>query len=416
MESNPRVLVLLVNEALEDPRVFKTCVALKNSGARVTIGCTNPSKKINDETYQEMRIVRFPHYSDFILKRLYTKFVGRLGPGMGRAATSLHEGDTSSSLKAAVRNLLLTMNFRHMLRSMAKINRAMVRAFTGHSFDLVHCNDVESLAAGCSLKASGTARALLYDTHEFWPGMGTAGSFSNRAYLELEGDMIHRADYVVTVNPFIADLLVNTYKLEQKPAVVMNCPYVSEKHADITRLHSPVRVLYQGRVQAYRGLEELISSFRVIENAELTISGDGPLLERLKALATSEGLARKVHFTGRFDPEEAMTIIKDHDIGVIPYKPANLNNTYISPNKLFDYIMGGLALATSDLPFLASIIRKEKVGIVFDKLEPSAIARAITRMISNEKALQTYRMHGRRAALERYHWKKQFSDHYPWRP
>ena len=50
-------------------------------------------------------------------------------------------------------------------------------------------------------------------------------------------------------------------------------------------LHDPVRVRYQGKLQAFRGLEALALAFRHLDGATLTMSGYGPLEERLKLLA-----------------------------------------------------------------------------------------------------------------------------------
>ena len=414
MSSPAQVLVLVVNEVLEDARVFKTCTSLLDAGAQVTVGCTNPGGRPEKELRERMRIVRFPHPPDFFLKRRYSQLRGRLGRRIGSAATSLHEEAPPSGLRSLLRTSVLSANFRHLLRTTAATNQRMIRAFSGGGFDLVHCNDLLTLTAGCALRDSGAARELLYDSHEFWPGMASEGSLANRTWGGMEREMIGRADHVVTVNPFIAELLEKTYRLPRTPAVVMNCPPLAEEEAGRTA-GAPVRVLYQGRLQAYRGLEELVLAFAAVEGGTLTVSGDGPLQGGLQALAESAGLGEKVRFSGRFARDEGMQVVGVCDIGVIPYKPVNLNNTYASPNKLFEYMMGGLALATSDLPFLSSVVKAEKAGIVFQSLEPPRIARDLNRLIDDPRSLQRFRAAARAAARERYHWDRQFA-HYPWRP
>ena len=55
-----KVLVLLIGEILEDPRVYKTCMSLCERGVDVTVACTNPSMRQERETHNTISIIRFP--------------------------------------------------------------------------------------------------------------------------------------------------------------------------------------------------------------------------------------------------------------------------------------------------------------------------------------------------------------------
>ena len=223
-----KVLVLLIGEILDDPRVFKTCMSLCEMGADVTVACTNPNQRPERERNQNIDIVRFPHRTEFALKRFNNWLQSRLHPGMGQVLSQAHEDVAPSSIKSALRNFILNLNYRHYIRSNLRICGMMVRAFTGESFDLVHCNDVETLYAGIELRRDGSAKLLLYDSHEFWPGTGIYGSSTNKAIRKLESAGIHLADFVITVNPMIADMLQELYNLKKVPSVVMNCPNLFE--------------------------------------------------------------------------------------------------------------------------------------------------------------------------------------------
>ena len=423
------VLVLLIGEVLEDPRVCKTCQSLCLKGADVTVACTNPSGRIaheihdfktpgivDNELYQnksktEFEIFRFPHRNEFFLKKLYNFFQARINPAISRSVTGLHENVPSSPVKAFVRNTVLMMNFRHHTKSNRKINRAMVRAFSGRTFDLVHCNDVDTLYAGNTLKESGTAKEMLYDAHEYWPGIGLHGSAANDALGAIEADGIKKADYVVTVNSMIADMMQKQHDLPAKPAVVMNCPRKYPGSVFTDSVHEPVRMLYQGKVQAFRGLEQLVLACKYIENVELTVSGEGPLTERLTLLAKTEGLSDKVRVTGKYLPDEALSIITEHDIGVLPLDPSTVSITYSSPNKLFDYAMGGLAIAANDLPFIKQVVMENGMGCVFTHNDPEKIAETIKSMIADSEKLKQYKRNARKTAEERYYWEKQFANY-----
>lgn len=410
-----RVLILLINEVLDDPRVLKTARSLRDAGAEVTVACTNPAGRPRTETVGGMRVIRFPHRKDSLLKRCYLWFQGRVNPSLGRALTALREEPAPSPLRAAFRNLLLAANSRSFLRATRRVNRRMARAFTGERFDLVHANDVETLPAGCVLKRRGTAARLLYDSHEYWPGIGVVGSVANEAVRRMEAAGIRDADYVTTVNPLIADMLRRDYSLPEMPAVVMNCPLRDPVEPDTDAAHAPVRVLYQGKVQSFRGIERLVLAFHRIDGAVLTVSGDGPLLESIRALVAAEGLSGRVRITGRFEPDGALAIVREHDIGVLPFSPATVSITHSSPNKLFDYAMGGLAVVSADFPFLRRVVEENRMGLLIPDNEPETIAGAVRALVDDPAGLREFRMNARRAALESFSWEEQFAANYPWR-
>ena len=385
-----RVLVLLIGEVLEDPRVHRTCTSLAAAEAAVTVACTNPSGRPDHETVDGLTVFRFPHRTEFFLKRLYVWLKSRINPKVGGVLGRSHEDVPDSSVKAALRNAAAAMNFRHYLNGSMKINRLFVDRFTGKAFDLVHCNDFDTLSAGCSLKRSGFAKQLLYDSHEYWPGIGARGSRPNDAIRNVERIGIADADYVVTVNSMIAELLRDDYDLTETPSVVMNCPYRYDGDLSLDTVHDPVRVIYQGKLQAFRGLDDLVGAFRHIEGAVLTLSGYGPLEESLKLLAESYGLSDSVTVTGRYDPGEALAILSRHDIGVMPFRDATVSIRLSSPNKLFDYSMAGLALAATDLPFIGKMIGDCDAGMVFDEASPEKIARTLNRMIGDRDTPVSY--------------------------
>lgn len=407
-------LVLLIGEVREDPRVSRTCRSLRDAGVEVTVGCTDPSGRPVEEMWEGMCIIRFPHRKDSLLKRCYMALQGWMAPRYGRAIARMHEEVPSSRLTSVLRNLAISLNFRSYLGGTIRINRMMVERFSGESFDLVHANDMETLPAGASLRRSGAARALLYDAHEYWPGIGVHGSASNDAIRRLEADGVRCTDFVVTVNPFIAEMLRRDYGLATLPSVVMNCPPRDDSPVRTDKAGGLVRVLYQGKVQAFRGIEELILAFRDVEGAELTVSGDGPLLKRFRLLVSAESLGGRVRFTGRYEPDETLSIVREHDIGVLPFSPVTLNITYSSPNKLFDYAMGGLAIIASDLPFLRKVIEEERMGVILPGNSPEEIAETLRALIVDRGCLASYRRNARAAALARYCWEEQFAANYPW--
>jgi glycosyltransferase involved in cell wall biosynthesis len=406
-----RVLVLLVGEVLEDPRVLKTCRSLAERGAAVTAACTNPSGRPEREVSGDLRIVRVAHPAESLPRRLYRWLSGLRG-GPGEPSGNFLERKPSTRLSADLRNAALQYNFRHYLESHKRAAERLAVRMVKESFDLVHANDLDALSAGVALKTAGVTGTLLYDSHEYWAGVGTT-TVQNLRLFELEHELIPYADFVVTVNSLIARRLQKEHGLPSLPAVVMNCPE-EQPWPERSGPACPVRIVFQGKLQAYRGLETLVRSMAYVPGAVLTVSGFGPLEFRLRALAETTGTAGRVVFAGRYLPAEAPRILAGQDIGVIPYEAVVLNNQLSSPNKLFEYMMAGLAVVSAKLPFLESFVTGNNIGVIVPATTPEGYAAAISSLVSDRTRLAALGKRAGMLAREKYTWKRQFAENYPW--
>ncbi|MGH7430049.1 MAG: glycosyltransferase, partial [Candidatus Methylomirabilaceae bacterium] len=73
-------------------------------------------------------------------------------------------------------------------------------------------------------------------------------------------------------------------------------------------------------------------------------------------------------------------------------------------NKLFEYMMAGLATAVSNLPVLEKLVRDHDLGVVFDPSDPRHIAEQLNALIGKPERLRACRANSIRAARDRYHW------------
>ena len=79
-----------------------------------------------------------------------------------------------------------------------------------------------------------------------------------------------------------------------------------------------IKVLFTGRIIAEKGIVNLLEAFNKVEknydNIELTVAGDGPILEELKSKYSSE----KIHYLGKQPHDEIMKLCSESDIFVYP--------------------------------------------------------------------------------------------------
>lgn len=64
--------------------------------------------------------------------------------------------------------------------------------------------------------------------------------------------------------------------------------------------------------------------------------------------------------------------------------------------------MGGIAIASSDLPVIKKVIDSSSAGNFFDPLDPQDIARAINEIIEDEEKLENMKKNVRQSAITKY--------------
>ena len=73
------------------------------------------------------------------------------------------------------------------------------------------------------------------------------------------------------------------------------------------------------------------------------------------------------------------------------------------PVKLFDYMSFGKAVVSTDLPEISKIIRREKIGLVYDGTFED-LAEKIILLLRDKKRLKLAQVNSLRAIRDRYSW------------
>lgn len=139
-----------------------------------------------------------------------------------------------------------------------------------------------------------------------------------------------------------------------------------------------LRVVAVGRLVELKGHEQLIAAARALvgryPDARFFIVGDGPLRERLQGQIETHGLARHVILTGAVD-----------DVSIY-LRQANI---YVSnshhegmPIATLEAMAFGLPVIASDVPGNRDVVAHERTGLLYPLHDTSALAAAITRVMS----------------------------------
>ena len=280
----------------------------------------------------------------------------------------------------------------YRLGRLAVRTAGLVRAARGLGrFDVVHANDLDTLPAAWLLARRVGAR-LVYDAHELYSEFDQdPPRVARRVLLALERALARRADAVVTVSDGLADELVSRLRLRTRPLVVLNAPEIDRREPPVVE-GGPLRVVYQGSLGPGRPLEDLLAAVEEAGDIRLT----------LRALRLSRPVDdERVVVEQPLPPSRVVDGLHGHEVGVVFDRPLTRNVELSFPNKVFEYLMAGLAVVVPDLPTLGRFVEGEGVGITFPAGRPELLGRRLQELASDRPRLAKLRARARAVAVER---------------
>lgn len=245
----------------------------------------------------------------------------------------------------------------------------------------VLANDWTALPIAARIAAERGGR-FGYDTHEFAVeeyGDRLSWRLLQRPFVRaIERRFIRQAVFVSAVSEGIARGLRDGYRLPAMPYVIRNLPRFQA--SPFRAPGETLEVLYHGILARNRGLEATLESVPTWRDEfRLTIRGPGQpeFVERLRRRIASLRLEGRV----RIDPPVPMTDLirraQESDVGLFALPSSSAQNVYALPNKIFEYVMAGLALCVTDLPEMASVVQGYGLGHLMASAEPGVIAAAV---------------------------------------
>lgn len=248
---------------------------------------------------------------------------------------------------------------------------------------------------------------VVYDSHEL-----ALEEFAERAewrkyvrpvVAHIEAKYVRSARVISSVSPGITAHLDANYSVPATHLTLRNAP--AYQAMDPRPCGDPVRLLYHGIVSPGRGLEALIESAASWKHGfSLTIRGPASppdYMDQLTSLAGSHGVRDRVSFEGPVPMTSLVAAARPFDIGLMALPGHSAHTRFALPNKLFEYMMAGLALAVTDLEEMVTLLNDTGAGFSLGDGSPAAITAAINSLTRPE----IDRM--RAAALEaakRYNW------------
>jgi glycogen(starch) synthase len=289
--------------------------------------------------------------------------------------------------------------------------------------DLIHANDFRMLAVGARAatraKAAGRPVKLLWDVHEFLPGMRPWVQHPRwrPAMRALEREFAPYADAVTTVSDELVDMLIEEHGLQKRPDVILNAPIVRDwattrsAVADIRAVcglspETPL-IVYSGLAAHKRGLDTMIDGLAKLEGVHVALVINNPELRYVRELvarAEALGVRDRLHLKPYVPIDEIVPYLSTADIGAIPVH--HWPNHQISlGTKFFEYSHARLPILVSDVRSMAAKVRETGQGEVFVAEDLDDYVRAVKKLLADpERYRKAYDQPG---LLDTWTWEHQ---------
>lgn len=146
---------------------------------------------------------------------------------------------------------------------------------------------------------------------------------------------------------------------------------------------APLKIVYIGNFGRFYDLSTVIYAARLLPQIEFTLIGGGPTHNSIVKLAHQLGL-HNVVFTGYLPFEEAVPILVNADVGLVPITadwPPNI------PNKAFDYLFLGLPIVSSVQGSFEGAMTQYNFGKKYQAGDPESLASTLQRLASDRHEL-----------------------------
>jgi glycosyltransferase involved in cell wall biosynthesis len=203
-----------------------------------------------------------------------------------------------------------------------------------------------------------------------------------------------RSDVLITVSE---NVLKSFRNKPNKTAVILNYPEDYYNKRD-TALDETLVLGYSGAIIKGRGLEQIATALRNLNNVKLHLYGpviDKKLFNKINRLSNIEYKG----FLPNYDDYQSAII--DTDALVAVYTTEIFGHQITMHNKTLEAMMGGIPIITNVSP---EFVKEIEFGIIVEYGNTDEITSAIKRLRDDPELRKRLGSNGRKAFLQKYNW------------
>ena len=354
--SSPKALHIVLNSVNEDSRVLKCAWTLGNAGWDVKVIGATPFTYSDQLTIGYAKILRLP------LKPVITQ-------------------DSLAKVLRRIRYYrrriyqILKIKEEILIPNLSRAIRMATPETVRFSPDIIHAHDYTALPIAAALvnllKRQGKNVSLIYDAHEYVPGVAHLTKPLAALYTKNEREYSKISSAVFSVSEPMNDLLMEHLKITTRPIIVANDPLVAGQQPSSKTLRGDCGItadaplmVYSGAVAPQRGVQTALAGLRQMPGVHLALIAN-PDSKSVKDLVTSApDLADRFHVVPYVPNAELVSYLSSADIGLIPLLH-RLNHEISLITKFGEYMQAKLPILVSDVKTMAAEVERLGNGEVF---------------------------------------------------
>ncbi|MCM2393290.1 glycosyltransferase family 4 protein [Streptomyces albipurpureus] len=287
-------------------------------------------------------------------------------------------------------------SWRRLMPNLWDFELAFAKHIDDFEPDLIHAHDFKMLGVGARAavraRAKGRSVKLVWDAHEFVPGLPEVHGRWVPGHAAWEKEHAVFADAAITVSPSLAQMLKDGHGLKELPSVVLNAPVMHPGEDELKGV-PPVGNLrelcgldadtpllaYVGGISPVRGVETIIEALPSLPGVHVALVSVTP--RKMKAIQSTQkivdelGVGDRVHFLPFVPHWQVPDHLASADAAVSPLHHL-MNHEVALSNKFFEYSQARLPLVVSDIRTMAEMVRSTGQGEVFKAQDVQDFVRA----------------------------------------
>lgn len=225
--------------------------------------------------------------------------------------------------------------------------------------------------------------------------------------------LLRDSDGIVCVSEEIAQWVVSERGHDKGVKVIPNGvdeelfdPEISQRPEELPPEEIPL-IGFTSTFRPWHGTEDLLDAFKTLvyqfqSPAHLLCIGDGPEKSRFQEVASSNGLADRIHCPGSIPHEEVNNWLSSCSVAVAPYP--QLDEFWFSPIKIFEYFCCGLPVVGSEIGQVKDLISSDH-GTLVPIGDVESMALGLKKFLDDPKTSTTVGQNARRWVLNSATWK-----------
>ena len=373
MSQTPKTLHIVLNGVTEDSRVLKCAWSLSNAGWDVLVVGSSPSGEADELTIGYARIIRLP--LKLVIRKENIPWVLRM-PFKNETLLWLIAG-VLRRLRRYRRKLTEKIGVKRevVVPNLHRSVKLITPVAMGFDPDIVHAHDYTALPIAAAivemLQKAGRPAQLIYDAHEYVPGVAHLTKPLAALYTKIERKYSSGAAAVLSVSEPMNDLLIEQLKVTKRPTIVANDPLVEGQQPSKRHLRTDLGIaadiplmVYSGAVAPQRGIQTALAALRQLDGVHLALIANPKNKTETDLVASAPDLADRFHIVTYVPNSELVSYLSGADIGLIPILH-RLNHEISLITKFGEYMQALLPILVSDVKTMSAEVRKLRNGEVF---------------------------------------------------